>query len=383
MSQSKHRILFLIDVLGMGGAERLLVPILDNLSSEKYETRVCVFREKYGNPIATRIRELGIPVDLLPVKHLRDVSAIPRLVKYCRNHKIDLIHAQLDFASTLGGFVSKFMRLPAVSTIHTLPTIAEDFRGQMRQKLLWYSQEKFYDRIIAVADGASKHYLSVSGTSPEKMVTIYNGIELEKYAPPENFDQHKLRHSLGLPQDAHILITVAMLRQKKGIQYMFNALVEIIEQIPNTYYLVVGTGDYQESLISLAKELGLQEHVVFTGMRQDIPELLAISNIFVLPTLTEALPTVLAEAMAAQKAIIACEVGGVPEMIKNEQSGLLIPPADADSLVEACLTLLENPEKQRAMAQAGWQIVNQKFSIQSQVGNLEALYDELLGAYER
>jgi glycosyltransferase involved in cell wall biosynthesis len=121
--------------------------------------------------------------------------------------------------------------------------------------------------------------------------------------------------------------------------------------------------------------------VIFAGMRKDVPRLLAASDIFVLPTLTEALPTVLAEAMAARLPIIASRVGGVPEMVVDGQNGCLVEAGDVDGLITACKTLLSRPQKCADMAAQGWEVVQQKFNIERQVDQLEQLYLEQLQAY--
>src|SRR4029450_7587873 len=114
---------------------------------------------------------------------------------------------------------------------------------------------------------------------------------------------------------------------------------------PKTYYLIVGGGSHHEALIEEVNRTGVGERVIFAGMRRAVPRLLAASDIFVLPTLTEALPTVLAEAMAAKLPIIASRVGGVPEMVMDGQNGCLVEPEDVDGLANACIGLLANPEK--------------------------------------
>ena len=159
---------------------------------------------------------------------------------------------------------------------------------------------------------------------------------------------------------------------------MIEALPFILKVVPEARYLVVGSGDHEGALKELVKTLGLTDRVIFSGARSDIPDLLATSDLFVLPTLGEALPTVLAEAMAAQKPIIASNVGGVLEMVEHGRNGLLIPPADPARLVEACLQLLQNPAQAQAMARAGRQIVEQRFDIRKQVQCLSDLYQETL-----
>jgi len=123
--------------------------------------------------------------------------------------------------------------------------------------------------------------------------------------------------------------------------------------------------------------------VIFAGLRNDIPRLLSASDIFVLPTLTEALPTVLAEAMAARLPIVACAVGGVPEMVTDGENGRLVSAGIPRELSDACIALLAVPEVRKKMGEKGWQIVNEKFNIQEQVGQLGKLYLELIGDYGR
>ena len=210
------------------------------------------------------------------------------------------------------------------------------------------------------------------------MITLYNGIDLDRFASVATATRLNGRQALGIPPDAPLLITVAVLRQPKGIQYLIEALPFILKVVPEARYLVVGSGDHEGALKELVKTLGLTDRVIFSGARSDIPDLLATSDLFVLPTLGEALPTVLAEAMAAQKPIIASNVGGVLEMVEHGRNGLLTPPADPARLVEACLQLLQNPAQAQAMAHAGRQIVEQRFDIRKQAKCLSDLYQETL-----
>jgi glycosyltransferase involved in cell wall biosynthesis len=162
---------------------------------------------------------------------------------------------------------------------------------------------------------------------------------------------------------------------------MIRALPDILAANPQTYYLVVGDGPHQETLLEDASAAGVTGRVIFAGMRQDVPRLLAASDVFVLPTLTEALPTVLAEAMAARLPVVASRVGGVPEMITDGQNGLLVEPENPAALARACNRLLESPETRFALSAEGWRVVNEKFNIERQVRQLQELYLEQLHAY--
>jgi glycosyltransferase involved in cell wall biosynthesis len=383
MPVRKYRIAYLIDGLSMGGAERLMVPILQHLSRTYFDPYVCALQMKDGNPIADEIRALGVPVECLDIKRLRDLDAIPRLTRYLKGIGAVLVHTQLEAANILGNLSAKLLRLPTVCTIHVMPSLDVKTRTKLHQSVEWFVLRHFCDRVISVSEGAREYHIQISGSSPEQVTTIYNGIDLSAFVNMDNAREREVaRTELGIPQDANVLITVAVLRPPKGIQFMIRALPQVLTSHPNTYYLIVGSGSHQDSLIAEADKAGVRERVIFAGLRKDVPRLLAASDVFVLPTLTEALPTVLAEAMGAGLPVIASRVGGVPEMIADGQNGLLVEPEDPDSLSPACIRLLDRPGERATMGAAGWQIVNQKFSIERQVEQLKELYLEQL-QYDR
>jgi glycosyltransferase involved in cell wall biosynthesis len=376
--QLRRRIIFLIDSLRMGGAERLLPIYLEHFDTDSFELRVCALDIRDGNPLAHDIEKLNIPVDLVQVPHLRDLSAIPRLSRYLREQQADLIHTQLEFADTLGSLAAKFVGIPTVSTLHTFENPRKGSRTYWRLKLRWWMLEHLCSRVIAVSEGTRQHYINRGDLSPNKIITLYNGIDLSRFNGLTETIRQTYRHALAIPAEAPVLITVAVLRQPKGIQYLIEALPAIIQAVPAIRCLVVGSGSYEDQLKALVSQLGLTDYVIFTGTRTDIPELMATGDVFVLPTLGEALPTVLAEAMAAYKPIVVSNVGGVPEMIEHGYNGLLVDPANPSRLAEACLQLLQNPVLAQAMSQAGRKVVEQKFNIRIQAQRLSELYRQIL-----
>jgi glycosyltransferase involved in cell wall biosynthesis len=378
----KYKIAYLIDGLSMGGAERLMVPVLKNLSRAHFDPYVCAMQSKDGNPMADELRALGVSVECMDIKHLRDLDAIPRLTKYLKGIGADLVHTQLEAANILGNISAKLLRLPSVCTIHVMPSLDVKTKTKLHQKVEWFVLRHFCDRVISVSEEARRYYMAISGASDGQVMTIYNGIDISTFSNMDYArERNTVRAELGIPPDADVLVTVAVLRPPKGIQFMIRALPAILASHPNTYYLIVGSGSHHSALAEEAGKAGLNEQVIFAGMRKDVPRLLAASDVFVLPTLTEALPTVLAEAMAAKLPLIASRVGGIPEMITDGQNGFLIEPEDLEGLSSACTRLLKNPDKRAAMGAAGWKIVNQAFSIERQVEHLKDLYLEQLQAY--
>ncbi|MDP1624368.1 MAG: glycosyltransferase [bacterium] len=381
---SKFNIVFIIDGLGMGGAERLMVPILKNLNREWFEPRVCFFQIRNGSPIAEDIRALNVPVDFLPIPYLRDMMGILRLRKYLKDVNADLVHTQLEFADVFGNIAAKLLRLPSVSTVHTMPAQDMELRSRIHQEVELFCLRKFCNAIISVSEEAREFYLKISKIPPDKLRTIYNGVDIASLVNvTAQKDPYSIREQFGIPQDAKLLVTVAVLRELKGIQFMIRALPLILSKYSDVYYLIVGSGPYKDALEYEVERVGVKSRVIFSGQRSDVNQILLAADIFALPTLTEALPTVLAEAMAARLPIVASAVGGIPEMILDGENGILTSPSDSQTLADACISLLTDTKRAKAMGEAGWQVVNRKFNIQIQVKQLESLYLGLVKAHEK
>ncbi len=384
MSMAKSsNIVYMIDGLGLGGAERLMIPLLANLNREVFSPRVCVFQVRNGNPIAEDLKALGVPVDLLPIPYLRDLSALPRLWRYLRDAQADLVHTQLEFANILGNLAAKGARLPSVCTVHTIPS-QEDMKTKTRlhQDVEFFCLRNFCDMVISVSEEADRFHKQVGRLSPRKTTTIYNGIDLARFtAESQRADPQAVRREFGIPAAASLFITVAVLRELKGIQFMIQAMPAILTQQPEARYLIVGDGDHRAQLVEEVRRQGVENRVIFAGARKDIPALMSAADVFVLPTLTEALPTVLAEAMAARLPIVASRVGGVPEMVTDGVNGRLLEPGDPRQLAETCLELLTRPEFRAEMGGRGRSIVEQKFDVRVQAEHLRTLYQRLMEAY--
>ncbi len=382
MSPRTYKIAYLIDGLSMGGAERLMAPMLKYLSRDHFDPYVCALQLKDGNPMADELRALGVPVECLQIKRLRDLDAIPRLTGYLKDIGADLVHTQLEAANILGNISAKLVGLPSVCTIHVMPSLEVKTKTRIHQRVEWFILRHFCDRVISVAEEARRYHIKISGSSEKQVTTIYNGIDLSPFLSMDAArERAAVRAELGIPPDALVLITVAVLRPQKGIQYMIRALPDILASTPEVYYLVVGGGPHETVLREEVQAAGMNGRVIFAGMRTDVPRLLAASDVFVLPTLTEALPTVLAEAMAARLPIVASRVGGVPEMITDGQNGALVEAEDTRGLAAACSRLLASPETRAAYGAEAWKTVNRKFSIERQVDQLKELYLEEIHGY--
>lgn len=374
----KTRIVWMIDSLGHGGAERMTLALLERFDRARFDLRVCALQERGGNPMAREIEKTGVPVDLLGIPYLRHPANLFKILRYLRQHRPALLHLQLEFSVILGSLAARLTGIPAVATLHTLDN-PQQRRAYWRYRLSLFALHRWCSRVLAVSESTRQHHLHDGGIPPAHILTLYNGIDLSTYGEhPPAFRLEK-RRELGLKPDSVVAVTVAVLREPKGIQYMLQAMSRLRETHPHLQYLIVGEGEYGAALRQQAETLQLGESVRFAGQRSDIPEILAACDFFVLPTLTEALPTVLMEAMAARKAILASNVGGVPEMVEDGINGRLLPPADVPALAAACGELAENAALREAWGQAGRRICEEKFDIRRQIHALETLYSSLIG----
>lgn len=373
----KTRVLWLIDGLGHGGAERMTLSIMEKFDRQQFDLRVCALQIKQENPIAKALERIGIPVDLVSIPNLRHPANLPKIVNYIRQQKPHIIHTQLEFANVLGNLAATLLGIPSVSTLHTLEA-PEKGTAYWRNQLDWISLRHFCSCVIAVSESARNYHMKYGKIPNKRIITIYNGIDLSIFAPLRKNVRIEKRKSLNVPDNTFLFLTVAVLREPKGIQYMLQALPQIIASMPNAHYLIVGDGNYGKTLKKMVKDLQIENHVTFAGQRADIPEILAASDVFVLPTLTDALPTVLIEAMAAQKAIVASNVGGVPEIVADRINGILLPPANIQELANSCMKIAQDQDRREAMENAGLEIAREKFDIYKQVEALSKLYQGLV-----
>lgn len=375
----KPLIVWMIDSLGHGGAEKLTLEILKNFDKDKFDLRVCVLQERSGNPIEKELKHINIPVDMVSVPYLSHPLNFPKILNYLHIKRPNVIHTQLQFADALGNLCAAILGIPSFSTLHTIDELTyKDGKEYWREKLTWFFLKYFCGKIIAVSENARQFYIKHWGAPGNKIITLYNGINLSHFKESTMLDVVEKKRSLNLPSDGILFTTVAVLREPKGIQYMLKAVPEILKKEPNFYYLVVGDGNHAGHLKEITRSLKIEEHVIFTGQRTDIREILAISDAFVLPTLTEALPTVLIEAMAAQKAIIASTVGGIPEMVIEGVNGLLVQPGNSTQLEKACIQLAQDKVLRDMMGKQGYGIAFNKFNLDTLIRNLSNEYEEAI-----
>jgi glycosyltransferase involved in cell wall biosynthesis len=229
------------------------------------------------------------------------------------------------------------------------------------------------DRVIAVSKAIVRKIEEENRTGA-RVSLIYNGVDLERYDHQEPCCT--LREEYGMEPGSQIVGVVARLETEKGHLTLLEAWPRVLRSSPDAYLLVVGEGSRRAELEALAADLKVAHRVVFTGRRDDVPAVTAALDVAVLPSYREAQGLTVLEAMALSRPVVASNVGGIPEMIEDGVSGLMVPPHDPEALAAAIVKLLTNHSFADTIARAGHEVVRERFCLEKMVRAVEDVYEE-------
>lgn len=360
-----------------GGMKNHLLDLVRLTDQTRFDvTVVCPPDTSLFNDLAA----LGIktiPISLVgELSPTKDYAVIKSLVKYLHTSGTTILHAHSSKGALVGRLAAALARTPVIVFTAHNSIFYEQWPGW--KKKLFATVERFLarftDRIITVSDALKQELIEREGLSSKQLTTIYNGIAVDKFAI--KVDTIAVRRSMAIPELGPVIGTIARLAPQKGVSYFLKAASLLKEYQVN--FMVVGDGPLREELEQEASELGLQNRVTFVGRRENIPEILATLDIFVLPSVTEGLPLTILEAMAAGKPVVATRVGGVPEAILEGKTGLVVPPRDPEALAVALAGLLGERERLIKMGNCGRKHVTERFAIQTMVDKTMELYHQLL-----
>jgi glycosyltransferase involved in cell wall biosynthesis len=303
----------------------------------------------------------------------RWVSKVRQLL---RDERVDLIHAHEFDANVQGTFAAALAGLPLVATIHGKNYFWEKYRRRLSYR--WVSRRA---TMVAVSQDLKDFVVEKVGITRDRLRVIYNGVDVLPSCEKE--DVSECRKTLSLPTSDQVVGVVGNLYPVKGHQYLIEAIPSILKTCPNTSFLFAGRGQLEAQLKSQVSRLGLDDRVHFLGLRQDIAQILALLDVFVLPSLSEGLSMAILEAMMAGKAVVATAVGGNPELVLNGKSGFLVPPRDSQALATSVTTLLINRQQAAQFAEEGRRRAEGQFSLATMVNTYQNLYEERLKSFRR
>ena len=369
------RILYVHGIEAIGGAERDLIALLKTLDRHKWELHVVCpgtgpFREQL-QAIAVPTHALSLPPWRKPLAVLQRRSAVGRLEALVNQLAPAMIHVNDIW------WVPHTVRAVASRTSHPVPIVAHVRQEIESAKVRRYELDRV-ESVIAISRQIEQSLIT-GGVSAKKVRTVYSGIDLSERQLAHN-DQ-AVRRTIGLPNGAVLLGTVANLFPRKGYEVMLRALPAIIHAIPMVHYVIVGSDDdgYADRLTRLANELTIADRVHIVGFQDPVQPFLAALDLYVHPALMEGFGIAVVEAMAMGKAVVATTTGGLPEVVAQGETGLLVSPGDAESLAEAAISLLENKSRREQMGACGRMRAQERFSLDASVAHVERLYENVLG----
>ena len=389
--ERKKKIAFLMHgCKNVGGGEHSIYFLIKNLHRDIFEPVVFYAHE---NEIINRLRVDGIRLVRISLNEkivsvYRDginkkpwllltrlfylLTGIYHIAGRLKDNKIDLLHPHDNLSKVLGGVAAGLLGIKVV--VHCRDALKNDLTG----KMLRISYRLFTDRVIAVSGNTMDTLCDGNELLLRKTTVIYNGVDLNVFDPDRV--NGNLKGTLNIHNGKLIISIIAVLEEYKGHNYLFQA-IKLLKQngTINFTCLVIGDGRERDRLIQNVRNENIEEFVVFLNHRNDIPELLGITDVLVIPSIAqEAFPRIAIEAMAMRVPVVCTDFGGLPEAVINGETGIVVPVRDPFKLYKALEYMIRNPEMRVKMGESGAERVADRFSIKNNVSQTEKIYSEIL-----
>ncbi len=373
------RVLYIIDNLSLvGGAELCLLRLTQHLHRDQFECRVLTFH--VGDRKLSD--QFDCPVDYWPVDSIFSPSAfrmIRKLRRLIREQKIDIVHTFFNTSDLWAGPIAKLCGARILISARRDMGILRKFRHDLAYRLM----RGFFDQVQTVSEGVRQWTIQRDGVRSDRVITIHNGIQTNVDISADEVE--RLRRLAGLETQPFVATAVANFRHVKGIDTLVRAVALVCHKAPNLRILVAGSFGanaegraYADGVRRLVDTLGVGRWIKFLGQVDDIPALLQLTDLFVLPSRSEGLSNALLEAMRAGLPCVATAVGGNPEVVLDRKTGYLIPPDDPEALAERILGLIADPALRARMGAASREHVLQEFSVEKMTAKVMAGYRQAL-----
>jgi L-malate glycosyltransferase len=381
---SAARILFIIGTLDVGGTETQLVELVTRLDRRAFEPIVCCVAT--AGALASRLRANGIAVHTFGFrgirsprfKYLPNVSDAWRLFSglwgLMRRERPAIVHGMLFWAYILGTFVARVAGVPVVvASRRSLGLFKE---GKPHYLMLERIANRMTDLFIANSEAVRVDTIARERLAPSGVIVIPNGLDLTRF---EHAPDPDLAASLGVAGHPCVIVVSNFIRYK-GHEYFLRAWRDLLVKFPAAVAMLAGDGVFRPEIERICDELKIRHSIRFLGVRNDVPALLALADVYVHPSLQEGYSNALLEAMAAGKAIVATTVGGNVEAISDGVTGLLVPPEDSAALERAMTRLLGDRQTAREMGERASRYVHERYEMNAMVRSYESVYTRLLAA---
>ena len=363
----KFRILHTESSQGLGGQE---YRILAEAKAMTLRGHNVVIAAPGNSQLANLAKEGGLHCESIPVGLSAWGRLVPMFLKLLVKHKIQIVHthgSQDSWTASIAGRLSS-LRPIIIRTRHKSTPVSVSFRHDVLYRYLPHA-------VFTTGEAVRQQLITQNRLKPDAVFSIPTGVDIKKFQLGESCA--KVKTNLGILMEQPVVGTVSFLRPEKGLNVLIDALSLLQKEFPTVCCVIVGTGNEHEKLLARIRQRKLDEAVILAGFRKDIPELLSTMDVFVLPSLEEGMPQSLLQAMAMERAVVASSVGGVPEVIRDGQTGFLVTSQDPGALAEKIGILLRDPDQRKVFGQAGRLAIADSYSLDAMLQKTEQLYSHL------
>lgn len=366
------RVLHLISSSGFLGAENVVLELSKESIKAGYWVTIGIIenRNNLHMELSDRSVEEGIKVQIFPCRGRFDRRTISSIRSFVNSKQPNILHSH-GYKSNFYALTANRGKIPWIVTNHLWK------KTTFALKVYAYLDSLFIrhaDRVVAVSDEIRSEMVN-DGIPPQKITIIDNGVDMERFALNRN---EEIRKSFGFNGNSKVIGTIASMTPEKGHTYLLEAMRQVIDKCPECRFMIVGDGSQRQFLEEKTSHLGLTGKVLFTGSRKDVPEILSMLDIFVLPSLKEGLPMALLEAMAAGVPVIATRVGAVPKVVIHGKTGLLVEKGDVNGLITAITQFLKDRKMSVRLSMKGYEKVKSEFSSNVMTLKYLDIYRKLL-----
>jgi len=361
---------FIISSLNPGGVEGKLVAVVKRLDRSRFRPLVCCLHA--GGKLAREFDPDILCEGLLRAKG--DVAILPRLIRLFRRERVQIVFTLGAYdAGWWGRWAAWMAQVPVIiMSLHRTDMLNGKPAVDPVNRLL----TPITDAFVAMSERHRDYLVNVEKLPADRLVVIPNGVDLETFYPLGNREQFKSQ--LGLPSSSRVVGIVAGLRPEKAHDVFLQAAALCRERFSDAYFVLAGDGPLRSQVEAWCQQQDLTERVLLLGNRMDMPTVYAAMDVVVLCSHNENFPNTLLEAMAMELPVVATPVGSIPDIVVDQETGLLVPPRDAQSLAAALINLLEDPQRAQAMGRAGRERVERLFTMERMVFEREELFERLL-----
>lgn len=355
----------------IGGAERVIYNLVENTDRLKYDVSILCLDQPIG-PFGLGLKEKGYQIDALRRKQGLDPSLIGKVRDYVISHNIHVLHCHQYTPYIYGLFASIYTSAKVIFTEHGR---FHPDRRRMKRIIFNPILARFTPSITSISSATKEALVRYEKIPRDRVRVIYNGIEDLNYGRLKLAND--LKKSWGIAEGGFVLGTVARLDSIKNHPLMIRALKRITGKFPDTFLIIVGDGPERERLEDLTSELGIERRVIFTGFQEDTHLFYGMMDLFLLTSFSEGTAMTLLEAMAAGLPCIVTNVGGNPEIVKEGETGFIVPSDDEKALSDKICSLLGDGALRKKMGQAARKRFEERFTVEKMVREYEKIYDEI------